>query len=46
MFDIKEWRRELVDAIRQNDGMHIVLLLDRIEAEWDAWKDGHDGDDE
>ncbi len=35
-FDIKDWRRDLEDAMRANDQTHIGIMLDRLEREWEA----------
>jgi hypothetical protein len=34
-FDIKDWRRDLEQSIQKGEALHIRLLLDRIEQEWD-----------
>ncbi len=41
-FDIKDWRRDLEQSIQKGEALHIRLLLDRIEQEWD-FLDGEAG---
>ncbi len=34
-FDLSDWRRDLEASMRAGDWLHVGLLLDRLEGEWD-----------